>query len=289
MLKAISSYILIVTVAFFLFQSYIVLNSFPAMYGMYTTIPSRIEIIGQFWTFFWFLSEFFVEIGLIIRYIGVCLFGVFSWLLFRKKQFSLSILGKAILFEGVYFLFFIPFILNLFTRPESVYPVESLTIYRLTAISYTLQTILVFPSFIVFFAKIRDPTSEKPVLFKWGAIAIGSYTFALWVKHFFFNLYALPIDFGNPILFVGLLNSTLTMLVAAIIMLVAFNSVIRYKTMNFSSRGVGIALIAVGAYFIIYILVALLNPGYMVFLPLTELWALSFFILGVSILKQRIH
>jgi len=137
----------------------------------------------------------------------------------------------------------------------------------------------------VFYAKIRKPNSEPPQLIKWGAVAAVSYTFALWVKHFFFNLYALPIDLTSPILSVGFFNSTLTILVAAIIMLVAFKSVIKGKAMNFSLRAVGIAFIVVGVYFIIYMFVALFNSSYMVFLLLTELWALAFLVLGANILK----
>jgi hypothetical protein len=68
-------------------------------------------------------------------------------------------------------------------------------------------------------------------------------------------------------------------------MLVAFKSVIEGKSINFSSRAVGIACIIIGVYFIVYIFAALLNSSYMVFLPLTELWALAFLVLGANILR----
>jgi len=102
-----------------------------------------------------------------------------------------------------------------------------------------------------------------------------------------FNLYALPIDFSNPILLVGLLNSTLTMLAAAIIMLVTLMPVIRGRSTSFSSRAVGIAFVTLGAYFIVYIFVALIDSTYMAFLALTELWAIAFAVLGAGFLKER--
>ncbi len=286
MFKSKSAYIFVVAIAFILFQLYILVNSFPAIHRMYSNIPAVIETRGQFWTLFWFLSELSGEIGLILRFIGACLFVVFAWVLSRRKEFSLSFFRKAVLIEGVYYLFYIPFITYLFTRPVSQ-ATRALLVYRETAISYTIQTILIFLSFILLYKKTRLPNITPSQLSKWGAIAVVSFIFALWVKHFMFNLYALPIDFSNPVLLVGLLNSTLTMLAAAIIMLVTLMPVIRGRSTSFSSRAVGIAFITLGIYFIVYIFVALNDSTYMAFLPLTELWAIAFTVLGAGFLKER--
>lgn len=286
MFRAKAPYIFAVASAFILFQSFILLNSFPAIYRIYTIIPSRIEIRDPFWTLFWFFSELVGEIGLIVRFVGACVFVAFAWILLRRKEFSLSVFRRAVLLEGIHFLFYIPFIAYLFARPTNTASV--LTVYRETAISYTIQTVLIFSSFIALYIKTRRPNIETVQLFKWGAIAVVNYIFALWTKHFLFNLYALPIDVFNPVLLVGLLNSTLTMLIAAIILLFTSMPVIRGKTKSFNSRAIGIAFILIGVYFIIYILVALVNSGYLAFLPLTELWAISFSVLGVGFLIERI-
>ena len=270
-LKTKAPYIFAVAIAFILFQLYILLNSFllnsfPAVYP-------------------WFSSVFTAEIGLIIRFVGACLFATFAWILLRKKEFSFSILRKAILLEGTHYLFYTPFIIHLFTRPASAGRAQ--TVYYEPAISYALQTIIVFSTFVLLYAKMRRPNVESTKLFKWGAIAVTSFVFSLWVKHFLFNLYALPIDLASPVLVLGLLNSTLTMLTAALILLFTFLPVIKKKTRSFSSRAVGIAFILIGVYFIIYILVALANPGYMACLGLTELWAITFAILGTGFLIER--
>ncbi len=283
--RAKAPYIFAVAIAFILFQSFILLNSFPAIYRIYTIIQSSIEIIDPFWTLFWFFSELFGEIGLIVRFVGACLFVAFAWILLRRKEFSLSVFRRAILLEGIHFLFYIPFIAYLFARPTNT--TAALITYRETAISYTIQTILVFSSLIVLYIKTRRLKIETVQLLKWGAIAVVNYIFALWIKHFLFNLYALPIDVVNPVLLVGLLNSTLTMLIAAIILFFASMPVIRGKITSFNSRVVGSTFILIGVYFIIYILVALVDSGYLAFLPLTELWAISFSILGVGFLIER--
>ena len=282
-LKNKAPFIVTVAIAFTVYQLFILQNSVPAIFRMYTNIPSRIESNGVFWTLYWFSSEFTAEIGLIVRFVGACLFVVFAWMLLRKG-FSLATLRKAVALEGVYFLFYVPFIVNLFTRPAA--SEIAATIYRETAISYTLQTALVFSSFIALYIYAKRPNVERTRLFKWGAVAVVGYVFALWVKHFLFNIYALPINIADPVLLAGLLNSTLTMLVAALILLVTLMPVIREKTTCFSLRAVSVAFILIGLYFVIYILVATVNSGYLAFLPLTELWAITFAVLGVGFLTK---
>jgi len=78
--------------------------------------------------------------------------------------------------------------------------------------------------------KMRNQETCNPQILKWGAIAAVSFVFSLWVKHFIFNLYALPIDLANPVLVIGLLNSGLTILAAAIILLATLAPVIRTQT-----------------------------------------------------------
>lgn len=284
-IKSKSPYIFVVATAFFLFQTSILLNSFSAIQRMYTNLPTYLEERNNFWTLFWFSSEISGEIGLILRFIGASLFGAFAWVLLQRNEFSLSLLKKAVLFEGVHYLFYIPFILNLFTRPASSAAV--LTVYLETAISYTIQTVLITPSLILLYTKIRQSTIESAKLFKWGAIAVITYVFALWVKHFFFNLYALPIDINRPVLLAGFFNSTLTILIAALLLLGGFKEIIISKKTRFSQKTLGIALLLIGTYFVIYILVALINSVYMAFLPLTELWAITMAILGVGFLKEN--
>jgi len=279
-------YIFVIAIAFILFQTFILLNSFPAIHRMFTLLPERIEVRGSFWTLFWFTSEFVGEIGLIIRYVGACLFFIFSCNLLRKNQFSFSIIKKVILLEGIYFLFYIPFIVNLFTRPANIYSAEAIIVYQLTAISYTIQTVLIFVSFILLYKKLNKNKIEKEISLKYGAIAIISYVFALWIKHFLFNLYALPIDVSNVGLIAGLVNSGLTILIAAILLLFAFRPIIRGQTKRFNTKLVGFAFLLIGLYFVIYILVALVNSSYMAFLSLTELWVISFLVLGSGLLKD---
>jgi hypothetical protein len=272
-------------VAFFVYQLYLLLNSFPALFRIFDSYLSRIQTGELFWSSVWFSSEFIGEIGLIVRFAGACFLVAFAWLLLRKKELVLSRLRKAVLLEGVHFLFYIPFISYLYVRP--VVDAATRVAFVETAFSYTVQTALVFSSLIMLYFKMEHTNVGTGQLFKWSAIGIINYVFALWVKHFMLNLYALPIDFADPVLLMGFLNSALTMLAAALILLFAFVPVIRGKRMEFSLKAVGSAFVLVGAYFVVYILVSLVNSHYLSFLTLTELWAVAFAVAGAGLLARN--
>jgi len=272
-------------VAFFVYQLYLLLNSFPATFQIFNFYLSHIQTSELFWSSVWFSSEFIGEIGLIVRFAGACFFIAFAWLLFRKKELVLSRLRKAVLLEGAHFLFYIPFISYLYAGP--VVDAAIRVVFVETAFSYTVQTVLVFSSLIMLYFKMGRSNVGTGQLFKWGAIGIISYVFALWVKHFMLCLYALPIDFADPVLLVGFLNSALTMLAAALILLFAFVPVIREKRTEFSLKAVGSAFVLVGAYFVVYILVSLVNSRYLSFLTLTELWAVAFAVAGAGLLARN--
>ena len=124
-------------------------------------------------------------------------------------------------------------------------------------------------------------------MFRWGAIAVVGYTFALWIKHFLLMLYALPIDLANPILVVGSLNAALTILVAGLILTAAFLPLIRRQRLSFNPRLAGLGFLLVGVHFVVYIAVSLLVQRYWDFMMLTELWALAFIILSVGYISKR--
>ncbi len=279
-LKTKAPYILAVTTTFFFFQLFLLINSFPAEYRILTYPENR-----TFWVLVWQSSELIGEVGLILRFTGACFFVAFAAFFLKKREISVSILRKAVLLEGIYYLFNIPFIVYLFTRPPS--PSAAQTVYYETAISYTVQAILVSSTFLLLYFKTDHPNVEYNQLVKWSAIGSVAFVFALWVKHFLFNLYALPISLENPILVLGLLNSTFTMLIASLILLFSFLPIIRGKTRNINFRAAGISLVLVTIYFIIYISIALEISTYMNFLMLTEYWTIALGILGITLLVKR--
>jgi len=198
-----------------------------------------------------------------------------------KGQIVFSHLRKAVLCEGAYYLFNFPFIISLFTRPNtSIINMEA-------GLSYLLQIVFVSSPFLILYTKLKKPNLDGAKVYSWVAVAVVGFTFALWVKHFLLNLYALPINLVNPVLLAGLLNSAFTIFFAGLILLIVFLPVIRRKQLNFSSKFVGVGFLLIGLYFLIYVVISLLNQRYSSFLVLTELWAIAFVIPGIGFISEK--
>ena len=182
--------------------------------------------------------------------------------------------------EAVQYLFLIPFITQ--------WVVFSGMAAELTIISFSVQIVLITPTLLMLYLRLKKPQTSQTAILKVAAVAAVAFMFAMWIKHFFFNLYALPIDFSNPILTVGFVNSTVTLLVSALILTAVFLPFIRGKRTIFSFRGLGVALIVAGVYFVVYLAISAVNSGYQSFLILTELWMISLLITGAGFLKKAV-
>jgi hypothetical protein len=162
-------YIFAFVISFFIFELYLFLRSFPAEYNIYLRYQTRMQNSDPFWTSFWFGSEVTGEVGLILRFVGVCFLLAFSWILVRRGQAIYLYLKRAVLLEGIYYLFMIPFILSLYLRPNT-------TLINLeAALSYTLQIIFISPAFLMLYSTLKKTPIDKVQMFKWGAIRCCSF------------------------------------------------------------------------------------------------------------------
>ncbi len=280
-IKSRAKSVFVVIASFFCFQLFLFMKSFPAEYNLYLRYIARLQTSDPFWTTFWFSSELIGEVGLILRFVGACFALVFAFFLARTEKVTLSNLRRAIVLEGVYYIFNLPFIVSLFARPNtSIVNVEA-------GLSYALQIVFVSPAFLVLYSAIRSLSSKRFGMYGWGAIAVIGFTFGLWVKHFLLNLYALPIDFADPVLLAGLFNSAFTMLLAGLILAVALLPVIRKDNAEFSSKLVGIGLLLIGTYVLVYLLISSINQVYLNFLTLTDVWAIAFLVTGIVFIRKR--
>jgi hypothetical protein len=278
-LQRMAPYILVVAVALLIYETYLLQKSFLALYQIYLNItqntgPGGVSAQG----YMWFFSESSGEVGLILRFIGSLFFVAFAAALWRKKT-ALKYLTWGVLLEAIQYLFLIPFITQ--------WVVFSGMAAQLTIISFGMQILLITPTMLVLYLRLkRAQTSLTPAL-KAAAVAAVAFMFAMWIKHFLFNLYALPVDFSSPVLTVGFVNSAVTILVSALILAAVLYPFIRGKTVGFSFRGAGAALIIASVYFIVYLAVAAFNGGYQSFLLLTELWMVSLLVAGIGFLTQK--
>ena len=278
MLKSKAPFILAVAAAFFVFQLILLVKSFPADYQIAQRVLELISSGRSLSPLVWLASELTGEVGLIIRFVGACFFLAFAMILLIKKKLSWSILRKGVLLEGIYYLFNLPFIIYLFIRPSG-----NIATFG-AATSYAIQLMLVTPSFLILYLKLRNKNFERLELAKWGALAIIGFTFALWVKHFALALYALPFSLNDAVLVVGFVNSALTLLVAGALMIVAFRPVLTQKSVDFNAKMFGAALVLVGVYVIIFVSIAWLRVDYLSWINLIDWWILAMPVLGANLL-----
>jgi hypothetical protein len=188
-------YILTVAVALLIYETYLLQKSFLALYQIYLNItqnagPNGVSAQG----YMWFTSETFGEVGLILRFAGALFFVAFAVMLWKKKP-ALSYLKRGVLLEAIQYLFLIPFI--------SQWIIFSGMAATLTIISFSFQIVLITPTMLVLYLRLRKPQITLAPIFKAAAVAAIAFMFAIWIKHFFFSLYALPRDFSNSVLTVG--------------------------------------------------------------------------------------
>jgi hypothetical protein len=272
-----SPFILAVTSAFFLFLLNIFLNSFSADYRIALRDTASYHNTGSLMPLFHLGSELTGEVGVILRFTGACILIAFAIMLIWKKTVSWSLLRKAILLEGIYYLFNIPFIIYLFVKPYAFANYGA-------AISYSTQILFVTPIFLTLYYRLKSKNFEITDVAKWGALAATGFIFALWAKHFLLAIYALPLNFSKPIFIIGFLNSALTLLLAGIIMIAVLMPLYKRKSFSFSTRVFGACLILAGLYATIFALIALFNIEYMRWISLIDWWTIIFVVLGIGFL-----
>jgi hypothetical protein len=270
-------FILAVVLAFFVFLLNIFLNSFSADYRIAVRDTASYYSSGSLMPLFHLGSELTGEVGVILRFAGVCILMAFAVMLAWKKTVSWPLLRKAVLLEGIYYLFNIPFIIYLFVKPYTIANYGA-------AISYSAQILFVTPIFLTLYFKLKSKNFEMTDVAKWGALAVTGFLFALWAKHFLLAIYALPLNFSKLIFIIGFLNSALTLLIAGIIMIAVLLPLYKKKSTSFNTKAFGAALILAGSYATIFALIALFNIEYMRWISLIDWWTIIFVVLGIGFL-----
>lgn len=234
-------------------------------------------------------SELIGEVGVILRFIGACFFLAFTYTLIKKKLVSWPLLKKAVLLEGIYYLFNIPFITYLIVRAQTSVDASSAAIltYYGAAASYAAQLLFVTPIFLMFYTKLRSESVDGSEIAKWSALAVTGFIFGLWIKHFMLAVYAIGIDFSSLSYVVGSLNSALTLLIAGIVLIAVFVPLYKKTSTNYNTKVLGVGFFAAGLYAAIYLAVALVNEQYMNWLSLIDWWTIIFIVLGLGFIIHR--
>jgi hypothetical protein len=280
--------LLVVAAAFLLYTLYQAINStifishFPLIVKQ---LPNFIQSSQPDLQLALFLSqELMAGIGSYLRLIGA-VFALSGAFLFFKQDARYRVkLWKWLLFESLYFLLLLPAGVNHIVGSAIT---SSIFLNMYTGVSFLLQAAIVFPALFMLSRKLKN-SQESASIVKWAGVAAVLYVFGLWVRQGMMWVYALS-PLGNPqaalIDTVGFVNSWLTLLVAAVVAIVAW---LRFRQTKKLNRGlVGAAVVLVGVYFVVYGLVSVWLPIYRAFLPLTDFWMITLPILGIAILLEK--
>ena len=201
-------------------------------------------------------------------------------LFFKNDAKYLQKLRLLLLFESLYFLLLIPAAINHLVG-SIISSSSFLNFY--TGVSCLLQAVLIFPPLFMLSHKLKKPQNLSSNL-KWAFIAAPLYVFGFWVRHGLLWVYAfLPLGTHQAGLIdsIGIVNSLLTLLVAALVTTIASITLSQKKKNTWL---IGTAIIIVGIYPVIYALVSVWIPIYLAFLPMTDFWMITLPILGIAIL-----
>jgi hypothetical protein len=277
--------LLVVALSFLLYNIYqatvatLFISHFPFIV---TQLPKFIESsqpnlqVGLF-----LFQELAATAGSYLRLIGAVFALSATVLFFRKNTKYLNRFRWALLFESLYFALLFPAALNHIVG-SVISSSAFLNFY--TGVSNLLQATLIFPPLFILSRKLKNPKDVASIL-KWAGIAATLYVLGFWVRNGLLWVYAIsPAENPQMGIFesVGFVNSLLTLLLAAVVCAMVFLDFKKKNKRNIKLSGV--ALILMGIYFLIYDLVAIWNPVYRAFLPLTDFWMISLLVLGVALL-----
>ncbi len=221
-------------------------------------------------------QESSASIGVYLR-LAAGVFAVYSTILLLKgNKGYLNSAKKMLLLESLYFALLIPAAIN-----QTVgYFISSGPFLNINAgISDWLQALLIFPPLFVLSRRLKEPVWGSSNL-KLAGFAGSMYLFGLWVQHGFIWVIAFSQSTQTLPAMVGLVNSWVTLLAAAIVWTLAWLTFKQEKPLF------GVALILAGGYSLVYLLIAVWVPLYLAFLPLTEFWMVSWLVLGAAVLMD---
>ena len=282
--------LIFVSIVFLLYTLYHAIISTIFLYHFIPNIgqlPDAIQVPENFLTstFPWTLiiiQEIASIIGIYLRLFGGILAVSSAYLYYKNDSRYLDRLSKVILFESLYFASFIPSGINHIILSFSEFNFVGFNLY--TGASFLLQGLILFPVLFVLSRKLK--VKKDSVNLRWIGIAAPLYVFVMWIKHAFFWFFVLSMTTTTSLFeTVGMINSLFTLLVAALILLYACTPLIHYSK-KINSEIIGVSLIMIGIYFVIYFIVSIWVPIYSSYLYLTEFWMVSFLIPGLILLLK---
>jgi hypothetical protein len=274
--------ILVVTISFLVYHIFWAIKQISWFSTVTDIIYARTSF--NYYLFLFALQEYASIVGYCLILVGA-VFALQCAILFIKNDSRyLRKLGRAFIFSSLFYILLLPSSIRHFVGVSTTSS-QAYNIY--VGFSCLLQALLIGVPLLVLGFKLIKPQNNFSIL-KWTSAAAPLCVFGFWSYASLLWVYALsPLGpkQANLMSEIGAANSLLTLLIAGIVTMIACLDFNRKKILN--KKLAGAAIILVGSYALIYVLVSIWVPIYYSFLQLTEIWLITLPILGIAILKLR--
>ncbi len=278
--------LLIVTLSFLAFSVYWLVYSVFWVYNITVNITSGLQalsISNPIQQIIIIIQEYAASTGYFLAFIGAIIaVRCTIWYIKNDKKY-LDELGKALFLEALFVLLLIPSSIHHLLGFALSWTFVDVQV----GLSFLLQALFIAPSFLMLSHNLRKPHNRASIL-KWVTIAAPLAVWGFWIKYLFLwsdTLSPLGPKQATLAAVVGAANSCLTLLIAGMITFAA--CLILYRKRKVDTRLIGVTLILIGSYFIIYYLISIWVNVYSSFLYLTDFWMTALPILGIATLRAK--
>jgi hypothetical protein len=273
-LKSVKIWIFVVLCSVFAYNLYYLIHGLQFTWWTYTVLGGPAP----------YYYRTISSIGHTLRFIGLFLAIQAAYQVWgpKAKPFSAvkNKVSAALFLEAAYYITFVPGLLNIMDFGGF------LPGMNFFASIYFLQILLITPFLIILSLKIKNEMWTG--LQKWAGLACVGYIAAIWVNiafRWFFMSFQEGIQFLlTGITAVGFLPSIFTLSLSLVFAIVGALKLA--KNGNSAIRWFGLSATMLGTHFVIYLLYNAVG-GMLDFAILTEVWAVSFLGLGLSIMRLK--
>lgn len=264
--------------------AYVLYWLYASIETIYSSFLNGITI-EQLFSLYYISDVWATTVGSAMRLVGVSLALLSIYLVWGSKSKSfLSVRKKiaiAVLFEGVYFLSFLP--ITVFYLGRGFFP----TLF----IGYLFEIIAVFPLLAFLSIKIwRYDGSARIRLLKWIGFAAIGYMAHIWVSNVFRWLSMVEVS-GFDFLFqgivaVGFFNSVVALSLSLVFAVASCCRLLKKSDLKLSAILFGLSLVCLGLHFVILILYSIVVGSSLYSVLVIEIWPVTVLGLGISMLLR---
>jgi hypothetical protein len=251
-----------------------------------------LRFIDSYSVFMAYLMEYIGFFGLMVRAVGASYALLSTFLFLKNENYSFPVIqdkiSKALLLEGLYYLFFIPAIILMLLNLSALPTISNV----LLSTVFSIQILMITPLLMKLATIIKNFKSreDSPSLIRWSGLSYMNFVIAIW---FTYMLKWKMMMVADPHLFsalsvriLGFLNTVIVQSLAVIFAVIGVLLILRKNSLYKATRWLGLSSIFLSLHIIFYV-IYVTSVGFTRVIQFGELWLIPLIGLGVySVLKN---